>query len=260
MTPSPVAAGRSFAPPAPGRGGLRRVCSAAAIVLSAACAGCATLGVATSQPAADDMDIMAATSFFEQDPWLRDTDGRAIGIRARTYFTSRESNKGRFVPGDIEVVVNALSARRGGALQREPLHSWRLDAEQAAPFRLRKRSLMGDSYGLVLRWPDDLDIYGRRVEFVIGYHRSDQRFVQSPSRQLVVPQPVVYAPSAPRPPTGAASPPRAARTDAQAPQPRAAPSPAPPTGDGPPRIKILRSGKRPPASQPASDAEKPEKR
>ncbi len=67
-------------------------------------------------------------------------------------------------------------------------HEWQLDQRQAEGFRIVKRSTLGDSYGLVLRWPRELDLSGREVEIRFSYIRTDGRVIQG--RPTPLPEPV----------------------------------------------------------------------
>mgnify|MGYP000210642630 CR=1 FL=1 len=155
-----------------------------------------------SASALDDSDVVAVYTYYDSDPWLRDVDGHVVGFKVRAYIASGRTDKGIFVPGDIEVTASLLRPRRGGGFLREPVHEWRFSEAEARGFRVRKPSILGESYGLVLRWPPDLDLSGRRVEIQISYQRSDGVVIKGPPRALSVPLPAGYevAPGAAGPP------------------------------------------------------------
>jgi hypothetical protein len=149
--------------------------------------GCATGGGAGLFKSEVDDDIVAIRSYYDQLPWLKDADKRTVGFRTRAYFVSGRTDKGVFVPGRISATMARLHVRPDGSMQREPIYQWDFDQAQAEGYRVRKSSILGSSYGLVLRWPDTVIVAGRRVEIAITYTRGDGRVVSAPPRQFDVP-------------------------------------------------------------------------
>ena len=134
-------------------------------------------------------DIVAINSFYNPWPWLRDADDRIVGFRVPVYFVSGKIDKGVFVSGTIKVTINILQPSPKGGFDRQLVREWILDEQQAAGYRVRKRSIMGNYYGFVLKWPPDADVMGRRIELAFKYQRPDGRVIASPPRQLKVPLP-----------------------------------------------------------------------
>lgn len=186
--------------------------------------------------ALDDSDVVAVYTYYDSEPWLRDVDGLVVGFKVRAYIASGRTDKGIFVPGDIEVTASLLRPRRGGGFLREPVHEWRFSEAEARGFRVRKPSILGESYGLVLRWPPDVDLSGRRVEIQVSYQRSDGVMIKGPPRALSVPLPAGYeaAPGVAAPPAvserrQAEAAPRGVRPGSPArPSPQPEPQPAEP--------------------------------
>jgi hypothetical protein len=159
----------------------------------AASAGCGLeAGPTYNRPAPTDDPIVAIRQFYPTRPWLRDTDDRVIGFTARAYFVSGETDRGQFVPGTISVVMNLLRPRAGGGYVRERLHEWTFDEQQARGFRITRPSILGESYGFVLRWPETLNVMGCPIEVVFYYGRTDDRIIAGPPRQLRVELPPGY--------------------------------------------------------------------
>jgi len=138
-------------------------------------------------------DIVAIRQFYPTEPWLPDENGRANGVFVRVYFVAPRSQhgefKGVFVRGSIKAAIDALNPRSGGGYERERLHEWTFTPRQAAGLRLSRPSIMGDSYGLVLRWPAELDVQGREIQFVISYQRGDGEVVARRGSRFRVPLP-----------------------------------------------------------------------
>jgi hypothetical protein len=166
-------------------------------------------------------DVVAIRQFPPPQPWLRDADNRITGLCLRTYFVSAATDKGVFVPGTISVRMCTLRARPGGGYERTPAHQWVFDARTAEAFRVRRQSPMGFSYGFVLRWPQELNLMGQRIEVVISYQRADGKVVEGPACHLMVDVPPGFVVSEAT--TGPA-------TGSSAPQRRTAPSAKPPAG------------------------------
>lgn len=149
-------------------------------------------------------DIVAIRGFYNPLPWVRDADDRITGFCVRTYFISGRTDKGVFVPGPITAKISRLHPRLEGGYDRTLLHEWTFHEYDARTFRVQKPSIMGDSYGFVLRWPDELDVMGRTIEIVFSYRRSDGRVITGPTRQLKVLLPPGYpSPSDEERPSGA---------------------------------------------------------
>ena len=214
----------SFGGGANGRGLSAPATWAAVLVGLTVLCGCEGAGWPgwTALGAADD--VVAIRQFYNPLPWLRDADGRIMGMYTRVYLVSSRTAKGAFGSGPITVTTTRLRPRAEGGYDREPLHDWTFDEQAARGFRVVKTSKLGDSYGFVLRWPPDLDLMGRRIEVTFHYRRADGRMIDGPARQMWVPVP----PGFPMP---------AERAGAPAPEPASAasrPSPATQRGTRPP--------------------------
>ncbi len=170
--------------------------------------GCASLE--KGAPGAGTMrdDIVAIRQFYSAQPWTRDDEtGRVNGIMARVYFTAatrpgEEIPKGVFVPGTIRARMYVLGVRPDGSYDRQLAHEWAFTAQQAAAFRVRHASSMGDSYGLVLRWPREVDVAGREIQVEFSYERQDGEVIARRGSRFQVPLPPGQR--APAPPKAAA--------------------------------------------------------
>ncbi|MBL8879226.1 MAG: hypothetical protein JNG88_08910 [Phycisphaerales bacterium] len=117
-------------------------------------------------------DIVGVNQYWGQDPWIRDpSTSRVSGFSVATYFVSSATEKGAFVKGDIVVHLNWLRTYASGEIERTPLYEWELNESQSMGFRIRKKSVMGYFYGLVLKWPETIDVSGKHIEIQISYRR-----------------------------------------------------------------------------------------
>lgn len=173
-------------------------------------AGCQADGTAPNwfAPQTPPDDVVRLAQYYSQQPWLRDPDKRITGLLVRVYLISSRTDKGVFAPGTVHVTLKTLALRPDGTIERIPTYEWTFDSRQAAPFRVRKTSLLGDSYGFVLRWPEELNLMGRKIEVAFNYERTDGRIVKGPPRQVSVDVPPGQraGPLPPRPATPPASP------------------------------------------------------
>lgn len=148
----------------------------------------------TAVPTRDD--IVSIRIIWGDLPWIFDADNRAIGVKALTYFVSAETERGSFVDGTISAALYRVDITRGGRSQRTLLHEWRFDRREALGHRLRRKYVMGYAYGMMLVWPETLDLIGRPVEFVFTYERRDGHMIGSGRKRLRVPAPAGYRPAA----------------------------------------------------------------
>jgi hypothetical protein len=138
-------------------------------------------------------DIVAIRQFYSTEPWIRDAEGRYTGVFVRVYLVSAETEKGAFVPGTIKAAMYALTLRPDGTYQRELMHEWSFDQQQAAGYRVRKSSVLGDSYGFVLRWPAELELMGREVQVMFSYQKEDGEVIARRGSRFRVPVPTGHA-------------------------------------------------------------------
>lgn len=168
--------------------GLRRGGGRGALLLALlAAGGCAGL---RPGPGRVRDDIVSIVQFNEAQPWLYDVEGRVNGVRSRVYFVSSQTERGTWVPGTIRVELYRLARRPDGTFARERVHEWTFDAERAAGMRVREPSAMGQSYGLLLLWPPELNLMGRQIQMVYSYERKDGHVVTRRGNTLLVPTPV----------------------------------------------------------------------
>jgi hypothetical protein len=157
------------------------------------CAGCETPGGPQVGPQARD-DIVAIQQYPPTDPWLRDEEGRVNGMRTRVYFLpaagEQQVPKGIFVPGTIHAALYVLFPRPDGSYERQLAHEWDFNERGAEGFRIRRPSVMGQSYGLILRWPMELDLAGREIQITLSYQRSDGEAIARRGTRFRVPLPV----------------------------------------------------------------------
>lgn len=131
-------------------------------------------------------DIKEICAYWREPMLFRNNDIPA-GFRATVFFVSGGTQKGAFVPGVIRVQLFVADERKSFAKATEPVHEWRLDAREAMNWRIRRASMLGYGYGLMLPWPDVLNLEGRRIAIEIGYERGDGTVVRSRRRTVDVP-------------------------------------------------------------------------
>lgn len=219
-------------------------------LISTALLICAATGCATLQPAPPD-NVVAIRNFYPSPPWVQPPEGGPVtGVRARTYFLAGETGKGRFVDGVVRVELSVLEPLEDGTYERQPVHEWRFDVEQARGFRILRPSLAGDSYGFVLEWPRTLNLFGRTIEVTFRYERTDDKVIEGAHRRFIVPTPARFRSRSPwAGPTDAAAP--AAPGHGQTPAPRRPPPtitpierrPNEPPPDEPPPPVMIRRGR-----------------
>ncbi len=125
-------------------------------------------------------DITAVYQFFAQDPWLRNTEGRVIGITSSVYFHSGATEKGAFVPGTVLCWVYEFDRRPDGTLERKLVNVWELSEQEAMGYRVRRQSQMGYAYGFFFTWPPGVDVSGKTIEIMFGYERLDGKMITVP--------------------------------------------------------------------------------
>ncbi len=137
-------------------------------------------------------DIVQVINFIPTNPWLvfDPLEGKVDGFKSTVYLAAplkgeRSGVKGFF--GDGTIIVQMFRAEPDettGKDRMELVHTWELPPEESYQWRARDMSILGWGYGLRLRWPEDLDVAGRKVSFLISYRRSDGRLISS-SRPIV---------------------------------------------------------------------------
>lgn len=174
---------RSVSPP--------RLASRAALLLTtcALCfaAGCTTFGERNNDQLRDD--IVAIRQYPSTYPWMTDPDGRIVGFRARVYFLSAKTERGAFVPGTINAELHVLQPLPDGTYQRDIVHKWSFSAAEARPLRIRSTAVMGDSYGLLLRWPPELDLANKEIQIIYEYVSPDGQKLRRGGSRFRVPTP-----------------------------------------------------------------------
>jgi hypothetical protein len=147
-------------------------------------------------------DITAVYTFLPKPPWLRDTDGRVVGLKASAYFLSGKTQRGAFVPGTILVWLYEVKSGPRGRYARDYVFGWEMDRQEAMKWRVRYVRKLGYQYGLPLYWPNELDLSGKLIEVEFGYERLDGRIIVGPPRRFRVPVPGRGGPlNEPLPPT-----------------------------------------------------------
>lgn len=152
-------------------------------------------GCETGQPHYGQVhdDVVRIGQYFSAMPWLYDEAGTPSGVAVRLYLYSASTGKGVFVPGTIKVDMYGFRRLPNGRIGRELLHSWEFNEETARAMRMTKAAIMGDSYGMILKWPDDMDLSDRDVQFVYRYRRRDGGEIVRDGSHLRVPRPSVRA-------------------------------------------------------------------
>jgi hypothetical protein len=163
---------------------------AVALLLMTALSGCQNPGQRGERFDASRVDtrgdITQVHTFWPSPVWVRQ-GGEIIGFRTAAYFISAETGKGAFVPGDIVVRLYERVRDEAGDVQRRLKHEWVLPPNEAMMFRVTRKSIMGYSYGLVLKWPDELEFDSRQIDIVIAYQRPDGREIPAPPKAFRVP-------------------------------------------------------------------------
>ncbi len=139
-----------------------------------------------------ESNIIRVNKFFSADPWLcfnNDGTGRVDGVRLTVYLEGASQPKGVFGNGSILVEMYRLDRDAKGSESAALLHSWELPPHEAYPWRAKRPTGMGWGYGLRLPWPDELDVAGRQVAFLVKYRRDDGRLLSSSRQVLRVPAP-----------------------------------------------------------------------
>lgn len=215
-------------------------------LVSTALCLCAATGCAALQPAQRD-DVVAIRNFYPSPPWVQPEEGQVAGVRARTYFISGETGKGRFVDGVVRVELSILQPLEEGTYERQPVHEWRYDVEQARGFRILRPSLAGESYGFVLEWPQALNLAGQTIEVTFRYERTDGKLIEGARRRFTVPLPARLRSRSPwTGPTGETQKGRAPEAPARRPPPIITPieprssEPPPPEEEDIPPVMIRR--------------------
>lgn len=134
-------------------------------------------------------DIVSVQAMWSSVIWLHDADQRPVGFQAPVYFVSGETQRGAFVNGNITVTMSEVTSDSRGAAAStlRLLHEWKLDSGTEKNFRIRRRAVGGYYYGLRLRWPENLQVYGKQVEIGIAYQRRDGAIVKAiPRRDMVL--------------------------------------------------------------------------
>ncbi len=153
-------------------------------------AGCQGSAGPNAGPVLRD-DIVAIQQYPPTDPWLRDEEGRVVGLRTRVYFLpgaqEQEVPKGVFVAGTIRATLHAVVPLSDGGYSRQLVHEWSFDTREAEGFRIRRPSVMGESYGLILRWPTELDLAGREIQVMLSYQRKDGEIIARRGTRFRVP-------------------------------------------------------------------------
>jgi hypothetical protein len=155
--------------------------------------GCESLG-SVGAPAGTVRDnVVMIRQFYAADPWIRDEEGRVTGVLARVYFAAAarddEVPKGIFVPGTIKAELYILTLRPDGSNERVLIHEWKFDEQQAQGYRVRRVSRMGCSYGLILRWPPEVNVMGREIQMQFSYQTQAAKVVTQRGSRFRVPLP-----------------------------------------------------------------------
>lgn len=182
------------------------VASLLAMTNLSGCASTGAGGVSEQQQAAavdptrieERDDIYEVVNFWANEPWLRE-GGRVVGFRVSTRFVASESNKGAFVPGRIFIWLYGYEPNFDGVVQRKLLHVWEMDRNEAMGWRITRRTRTGLAYWFLMRWPDELNLQGRRIDVEVGYERvRDKRLIMSGTKLLEVPSSAPAPAPAPR--------------------------------------------------------------
>lgn len=128
-------------------------------------------------------DIVRVAKIVPTNPWIKfDPLGNVIdGFRCAIYLSALvesdsggRGEKGVFGLGTIRVQMFAVDFDKESKKETlRPLHVWELDRDEAFKYRAKNPTMLGWGYGLRLRWPDNIDVAGRKVAFHISYERKD---------------------------------------------------------------------------------------
>lgn len=168
----------------------------AALLCSVGCDGSRRpLGVGT--PMADHPiararmyeDIYKVVKFFSVMPWLSFDDAgdpNPEGFKVTLYLISSATREGEFADGNIRVRMwPGQSSRDTG---RAPLlKEWMLTPDDVLPYRVVKRSFLGNAYQLRLNW-GQLDVLGKSIRVQIDFERHDGRVILGQAHELRVPR------------------------------------------------------------------------
>lgn len=133
-----------------------------------------------------ETNIISIAAFFTHNPFGpvggSNTPG---GFRIGALYLSapvrspegKTGEEGVFADGIIHVYMYEVQG--GPKTRTERLaREWLFDAEQARPYRSKKKTAMGYGYQLHCAW-GDADVLGKNVEVQINFERTDGRVISS---------------------------------------------------------------------------------
>ncbi len=153
------------------------------------------LGLNRPKSAADQglvSDIVGVVASTSSSPWInfeREVYPNPDGISVLLYLISGRTGKGAFGDGVIHATMYAVNKTRDGRRQREKVHEWCLEPDQAYPYRIKEEFAVGWAYGLRLCW-GDADVLGKDIMLEFEFERPDGTIIKSQPRSLRVPPPV----------------------------------------------------------------------
>jgi len=135
-------------------------------------------------------NIIAVIARYGLDPFGRmggSPRTNAFAISALYLIASTpEGNKGVFGDGIIHVYMYVLEKDQAGRPARRLAREWTFTPEQAMPFRVKKKTVLGHAYRLHCSWGEE-DYLGKRIEIEVTFERRDGRVVRSTPHVATVP-------------------------------------------------------------------------
>ncbi len=135
-------------------------------------------------------DIYKVVKFFPAMPWLsfdEAGDPNPEGFKVTLYLISSATREGEFADGNIRVRMWRRQSSSVDTGRTELLKEWTLTPEDVLPYRVVKRSFLGNAHQLRLNW-GQLDVLGDSIRVQIDFERNDGRVILGQAHELRVPR------------------------------------------------------------------------
>jgi len=139
-----------------------------------------------------DPNIVQVVAVTRTDPWINfnpELYPNPDGISVMLYLISGRTGKGAFGDGVIRATMYVLEPGPDGKRKRRKVHEWRFEPDEAYPYRIKKKYLIGWAYGLRLCW-GKADVLGKEIALVFEFERRDGKIIRAQPKLLRVPPPV----------------------------------------------------------------------
>jgi hypothetical protein len=137
-----------------------------------------------------DPDIIRVVKFFSISPWInfdpnnsRKPGGFAVEA---LYLVSARTERGAFGDGIIRVIMTAVDRDEKGKKVVREVQRWSFDPEEALPYRLKEKQVLGYGYQLRCNW-GDADVLGKEIAIRVEFERRDGRVITGQANHFLVP-------------------------------------------------------------------------